>query len=133
MHKHNLLNCVQRTRLTLQQELGRTPSDEEMTAQSQISPQKYIKMLRLTKHATSLGKPKYQNNPKGILDKKVKGFWEIPLMLPILKIRLVFQTNSFITSILNSLYIGIISHSPFDAINSHFPFLVLYYYSNFRF
>ena len=53
VHVHNLLHCVRRTRLTLQQELGRTPSDEEMAAQSQMSPQKYIKMLRLTKHATS--------------------------------------------------------------------------------
>ena len=66
VHVHNLLNRVRRTRLTLQQELGRTPSDEEMAAQLQMSPQKYIKMLRLTRRAISLEKPKYQNNPKDI-------------------------------------------------------------------
>jgi len=66
VHVHNLLNRVRRTRLQLQQELGRTPADEEIAVQLGMTPEKYIKMLRLTRRAISLEKPKYQNNPKDI-------------------------------------------------------------------
>lgn len=66
VHVHNLLNRVRRVRLQLQQILGRTPTNEEMAAELNMTLPKYSKMLRLTRRAISLEMPKYQNNPKDI-------------------------------------------------------------------
>ena len=52
--------------MQLQQILGRTPTNEEMAAELNMTLPKYSKMLRLTRRAISLEMPKYQNNPKDI-------------------------------------------------------------------
>jgi RNA polymerase sigma factor (sigma-70 family) len=66
VHVHNLLNKVRRARQILQQELGRVPSNEEVAAEMDMSVEKYNKMIRSTRNAISLEKPKYKNNPKDL-------------------------------------------------------------------
>ena len=66
VHVHNLLNKVRRTRSMLQQELGRMPTNEEMADEISMSHEKYNKMMRNTRNAVSLERPKYQNNPKDL-------------------------------------------------------------------
>lgn len=64
VHVHNLLNRVRRVRISLQQELGRTPTNDELAEELDMTPEKFNKMLRLTRRSISLEMPKYQNNPK---------------------------------------------------------------------
>uniref|UniRef100_A0A7S4R5B9 RNA polymerase sigma-70 domain-containing protein n=3 Tax=Ditylum brightwellii TaxID=49249 RepID=A0A7S4R5B9_9STRA len=64
VHIHNLLNRMRRARQSLQQELGRVPSNEEVAAQLDMTTEKYNKILRMTRRSISLEMPKYQNNPK---------------------------------------------------------------------
>ena len=66
VHIHNLLNRVRKVRNTLQQDLGRTPTNEEMADSLGLTLPKYNKMLRLTKRSISLETPKYQSNPKDL-------------------------------------------------------------------
>lgn len=66
VHVHNLLNRVRRVRTSLQQDLGRAPSNEEIAEQLDMTPEKYNKMIHLTKSTISLEKPKYTNNPKDL-------------------------------------------------------------------
>jgi len=66
VHVHNLLNKVRRARQVLQQELGRVPSNEEMADEMDMSLEKYNKMIRNTRNAISLERPKYMNNPKDL-------------------------------------------------------------------
>jgi len=66
VHVHNLLNRVRRVRLELQRILGRTPTNEEMASELDMTLAKYNKMIRLTRKAISLDMAKYQNNPKDI-------------------------------------------------------------------
>lgn len=66
VHVHNLLNKVRRARAILQQELGRVPSNEEVAAEMDMSVEKYNKMIRSTRNAISLERPKYKNNPKDL-------------------------------------------------------------------
>jgi len=64
VHVHNLLNRVRRIRHELQQELGRTPTNDEVAEKLGMSPDKYARMLKLTRRSISLETPKYRNNPK---------------------------------------------------------------------
>lgn len=66
VHVHNLLNKVRRARQILQQELGRMPTNEEMADEMDMSIDKYNKMIRNTRNAISLERPKYMNNPKDL-------------------------------------------------------------------
>jgi len=66
VHVHNLLNKVRRARHILQQELGRMPTNEEMADEMDMSIEKYNKMIRSTRNAISLERPKYKNNPKDL-------------------------------------------------------------------
>lgn len=66
VHVHNLLNKVRRARQILQQELGRTPTNEEMADEMDMTIEKYNKMIRNTRNAISLERPKYKNNPKDL-------------------------------------------------------------------
>ncbi|KAL7541606.1 hypothetical protein ACHAXR_011064 [Thalassiosira sp. AJA248-18] len=66
VHVHNLLNKVRRARQILQQELGRMPTNEEMADEMDMSIEKYNKMIRNTRNAISLERPKYKNNPKDL-------------------------------------------------------------------
>jgi RNA polymerase sigma factor (sigma-70 family) len=66
VHVHNLLNKVRRARQLLQQELGRMPSNEEMADEMDMTIEKYNKMIRNTRNAISLERPKYKNNPKDL-------------------------------------------------------------------
>lgn len=66
VHVHNLLNKVNRARRIMQQELGRMPSNEEMAEEMDMSIEKYNKMIRNTRKALSLERPKYANNPKDL-------------------------------------------------------------------
>ena len=66
VHVHNLLNRVRRVRAELKRVYGRTPTNEEMAAELDMSMEKFVKMLRLTRKAISLDMAKYQNNPKDI-------------------------------------------------------------------
>lgn len=66
VHVHNLLNKVRRARHILQQELGRMPSNEEVAAEMDMTVEKYNKMIRSTRNAISLERPKYKNNPKDL-------------------------------------------------------------------
>ena len=50
----------------LQAELGRMPSNEEVAAEMEMSVEKYNKMIRSTRNAISLERPKYKNNPKDL-------------------------------------------------------------------
>ena len=66
VHVHNLLNKVRRSRQIMQQELGRMPTNEEMAEEMDMSIEKYNKMIRNTRNALSLERPKYMNNPKDL-------------------------------------------------------------------
>ena len=66
VHVHNLLNRVRKVRQTLQSELGRPPTNEEIAGQLGMSRQKFTKMLHLTKQSISLEAPKYKSNPKDL-------------------------------------------------------------------
>lgn len=66
VHVHNLLNKVRRARQILQQELGRVPTNEEMAGEMDMPLDKYNKMIRNTRNAISLERPKYMNNPKDL-------------------------------------------------------------------
>lgn len=66
VHVHNLLNRVRKVRNHLQRDLGRAPTNEEMAENLDMTPEKYNKMLRLTKRSISLELPKYQSNPKDL-------------------------------------------------------------------
>ena len=63
---HNLLNRVRKVRQSLQSDLGRAPTNEEIAEQLGMSLAKYNKMIRLTKRSISLETPKYQSNPKDL-------------------------------------------------------------------
>lgn len=62
VHVHNLLNRVRKTRASLESDLNRTPTNDEVAAALNLSVEKYTKMLHLTKRAISLEKPKYAGN-----------------------------------------------------------------------
>jgi len=66
VHVHNFLNRVRRTRVSLQQKLGRAPTNDEIAEQLNMSSKKYAKLIRLTRKTISLEMPKYQNNPKDL-------------------------------------------------------------------
>lgn len=66
VHVHNLLNRVRKVKNTLQGELGRVPSNDEVAAELGMSVQKFNKMIHLTKRSISLETPKYQSNPKDL-------------------------------------------------------------------
>jgi RNA polymerase sigma factor (sigma-70 family) len=66
VHVHNLLNRVRKVRQTLQSELGRAPTNEEIAEQLGMTRQKFNKMLHLTKQSISLEAPKYRSNPKDL-------------------------------------------------------------------
>ena len=66
VHVHNLLNRVRKVRQTLQSELGRPPTNEEIAGHLGMSRQKFNKMLHLTKQSISLEAPKYLSNPKDL-------------------------------------------------------------------
>lgn len=66
VHIHNLLNRVRRIRQTLQQELGRSPTNDEIAEKLGMPAEKYSKIIRLTRKSISLEMPKYQNNPKDV-------------------------------------------------------------------
>ena len=66
VHVHNLLNKIRRARQILQQELGRMPTNDEMANEMEMSIEKFDKMMRNTRNAISLERPKYANNPKDL-------------------------------------------------------------------
>jgi len=66
VHVHNHLNLVRRVRQEMKREKGRTPTNEEMAEELNMTVEKYNKMLRLSRKAISLDIAKYQNNPKDI-------------------------------------------------------------------
>lgn len=66
VHVHNFLNRVRRIKTHMHQHLGRTPTNEEIARQLHMTPNKYTKLLTLTKRTISLEMPKYQNNPKDL-------------------------------------------------------------------
>lgn len=61
---HNLLNRMRRVQAELKRLYGRQPTNEELAAELDLSVEKLVKMLRLTRKAISLDMAKYQNNPK---------------------------------------------------------------------
>jgi RNA polymerase primary sigma factor len=66
VHVHNLLNRVRKVKLSLQAELGRAPTNEEMAMKLGLPVQKYNKMMSLTRRSISLEAPKYKSNPKDL-------------------------------------------------------------------
>ncbi|GAX19359.1 hypothetical protein FisN_4Lh062 [Fistulifera solaris] len=66
VHVHNLLNRVRKIKNTLQGELGRVPTNEELAAELGMSVQKFNKMIHLTRRSISLESPKYKSNPKDL-------------------------------------------------------------------
>jgi DNA-directed RNA polymerase sigma subunit (sigma70/sigma32) len=64
VHVHNLLNRMRRVQAELKRLYGRQPTNEELAAELDLSVEKLVKMLRLTRKAISLDMAKYQNNPK---------------------------------------------------------------------
>jgi len=63
---HNLLNRVRRISGELKRVYGRSPTNEELAAELNMSADKFMKMLRLTRNSISLDMAKYQNNPKDV-------------------------------------------------------------------
>lgn len=51
---------------SLQNEIGRAPTNEEIAERLGMSLPKYNKMIKLTKRSISLETPKYQSNPKDL-------------------------------------------------------------------
>lgn len=66
VHVHNLLNRVRKVKNSLQRNLGRQPTNEEMAEALDMTLGKYNKMLKLTRRSISLELPKYKNNPKNL-------------------------------------------------------------------
>jgi RNA polymerase primary sigma factor len=66
VHVHNLLNRIRRIRMSLERDLGRTPTNDEMAEQLDMTTEAYNKMIRLTRRSISLEVPKYQQNPKDL-------------------------------------------------------------------
>ena len=64
VHIHNLLNRIHKLKNSLQVELGRAATNEEITEKLGMPLTKYNKMLRLTRRSISLEQPKYTSNPK---------------------------------------------------------------------
>jgi len=64
VHIHNMMNRVRKVRSSLQQGLGRPPTDEEMADALDMPPSKFKRMVRLTRQSISLETPQYQQNPK---------------------------------------------------------------------
>jgi len=64
VHIHNMMNRVRKVRNSLQQGLGRPPTDEEMADALDIPPSKFKRMIKLTRQSISLETPQYQQNPK---------------------------------------------------------------------
>ena len=59
-----MMNRVRKVRSSLQQGLGRPPTDEEMADALDMATSKYKRMIRLTRKSISLETPQYQQNPK---------------------------------------------------------------------
>jgi RNA polymerase primary sigma factor len=66
VHVHNLLNRVRKVRNSIERDLGRQPTNEEMAEALDMTLAKYNKMLHLTRRSISLEMPKYQSNPKDL-------------------------------------------------------------------
>ena len=66
VHIHNLLNRVRKVRRSLQAELSRVPTNEEIAEKLGMTVEKYNKMMSLTKRSISLETPKYKSNPKDL-------------------------------------------------------------------
>lgn len=66
VHVHNLLNRIRKVRMTLERDLGRSPTNDEMAEQLEMPTEKYNKMIRLTRRSISLELPKYSQNPKDL-------------------------------------------------------------------
>ena len=66
VHVHNLLNRVRKVRRSLQESLGRAPTNEEIAAHLDMTVSKYNKMMRLSRKSISLETPKYSSNPKNL-------------------------------------------------------------------
>uniref|UniRef100_A0A7S4ALE3 RNA polymerase sigma-70 domain-containing protein n=1 Tax=Pseudo-nitzschia australis TaxID=44445 RepID=A0A7S4ALE3_9STRA len=64
VHIHNMMNRVRKVRSSLQQGMGRPPTDEEMADALDMPTSKYKRMIKLTKRSISLETPQYQQNPK---------------------------------------------------------------------
>lgn len=64
VHIHNMMNRVRKVRSSLQQGLGRPPTDEEMADALDMPPSKFKRMIKLTRRSISLETPQYQQNPK---------------------------------------------------------------------
>jgi RNA polymerase sigma factor (sigma-70 family) len=64
VHIHNMMNRVRKVRSSLQQGMGRPPTDEEMADALDMPPSKYKRMIKLTRRSISLETPQYQQNPK---------------------------------------------------------------------
>eukprot|EP00536_Pseudo-nitzschia_multiseries_P009372 jgi/Psemu1/297232/fgenesh1_pm.260_\ len=64
VHIHNMMNRVRKVRSSLQQGMGRPPTDEEMADALDMPTSKYRRMIKLTKRSISLETPQYQQNPK---------------------------------------------------------------------
>jgi len=52
--------------MTLERDLGRQPTNDEMAEQLDMTTEKYNKMIRLTRRSISLEVPKYRQNPKDL-------------------------------------------------------------------
>ena len=52
--------------MSLERDLGRMPTNDEMAEQLGMNTEKYNKMIRLTRRSISLELPKYQQNPKDL-------------------------------------------------------------------
>lgn len=52
--------------MSLERDLGRMPTNDEMAEQLDMNTEKYNKMIRLTRRSISLELPKYQQNPKDL-------------------------------------------------------------------
>ena len=61
---HNLLIRARKVRSMLNQELGRSPTPEEVAVQLEMPVSKYNKLMRLTQSPVSLEAPRYQSNVK---------------------------------------------------------------------
>lgn len=59
-----MMNRVRKVRNSLQQGLGRLPTDEEMADAMDMPPSRYRRMIRLTRKSISLELPQYMQNAK---------------------------------------------------------------------
>jgi len=64
VHIHNMMNRVRKVRNSLQQGLGRPPTDDEVADALDMPPSKFKRMVKLTRQSISLETPQYQQNPK---------------------------------------------------------------------